>query len=108
MDLRSGEKIVHEEGGSYFRDFVAVGGRLTLTNKRILFNSNKNRNTPCTIEVTLSAIDKVDFFRTLNVTPNGLMLLLSDGSIVSFVVDDRQEWKKRILGIEESILSAKA
>lgn len=108
MNLKMDEKIICEEGGSYFQDFAAVGGRLTLTNKRILFRSNKNHPKTCSLEVDLSNIDKVDFFKTLNVIPNGLTLLLSDGSIVNFVVDNRQEWKTRIVGVCEKSLSVNA
>ncbi|MFT4679092.1 MAG: hypothetical protein ACI84C_001964 [Flavobacteriales bacterium] len=105
MDLNKDETLVHEEGGSYFKDFVAIGGQITLTTQRILFSSNRKDSACPTMEIPLSEIDKVDYFKTLNVIPNGLMLMLTNGSIDSFVVDDRVEWKNRIVGLLESRLS---
>ncbi len=99
MDLKNNEILVCEEGGSYCSDFVAVGGRITLTTKRVLFVSNKKNPTCVSIEISLSDVDKVDYFKTLNVIPNGVMLMLADGSISSFVVDNRIEWKNRIAGL---------
>ncbi|MCB0760380.1 MAG: hypothetical protein KDC12_02580 [Flavobacteriales bacterium] len=96
MDLRSDEKLICEEGGSYFHQFVAVGGKMILTTRRLYFYPNKNHQSLSLIEVPLATIDEVNFFKTLNISPNGLMLMLSDGSMISFVVDNRQEWKTRL------------
>lgn len=105
MELKNNETLVYEEGGSYYKDFVAIGGQIILTTKRILFKSNKSSSLCVSMEIALSDIDKVDYFKTLNVIPNGLMLMIADGSIDSFVVDDRVEWKNRIVGLLRSRLS---
>lgn len=93
MELNPSESIVKEEGASYFRDFIAIGGKLTLTNQRVCFQSNRMDKQPICIEIPLSQIDKVDYFRVLDINPNGLCLMCKDGNLEHFVVDNRRMWK---------------
>jgi hypothetical protein len=96
MKLNPSESIIAEEGASYFRDFIAIGGKLTLTTERVCFNSNRNDEKAVCLEVSLREIDKVDYFKVLDINPNGLCLLCKDGRLEHFVVDNRKVWKSRI------------
>jgi hypothetical protein len=85
MKLRTEESVVTQEGASHFREFIAVGGELILTTKRLVFNSTSRLCPESRLEINLNRIDKIDYFKTLNINPNGIMLLMSDGSIESFM-----------------------
>jgi hypothetical protein len=37
------------------------------------------------------------------ITPNGLALMLSDGGMENYIVDDRAGWKNRILQTVEKV-----
>ncbi len=95
--LKEGEVIIYEEGASHFQNYIAVGGTLILTNMRILFNTNSVAHYNHHLELVLSSVSNVEFFKTLLINPNGLALLLKDGGIENFIVDDRKAWSERIL-----------
>ena len=91
------ESVLFEEGASLFHNFIAVGGTLRLTDKRIVFRSCQSQNYEHEISVELCKVSGVEFFKTMFINPNGLAVMLNDGSIEHFVVDDRKAWSERIL-----------
>jgi hypothetical protein len=97
MILKEGEEILFQEGGSHYHNFVAVGGTLTLTNKALHFESCPSARYPHHHSIELRKITGADFFKTMFITPNGLALMLSDGGMENYIVDDRKGWKTRIL-----------
>lgn len=97
MNLSNNEKAIREEGATYFQDFVGVGGHMRLTEKRICFSTNASALKQCELQILLKDISDVTLFRTLNINPNGLTIMLKNGAIENFVVDDRNEWRKAIL-----------
>jgi hypothetical protein len=99
MILDQGEVKVFEEGASYYQNYIAVGGKIIVTNSRILFESNSGTTTKCELALPLSKITDVQFFKSFFISPNGLSLMLNDGSMENFIVDDRKLWKSRILDI---------
>jgi len=96
MKLAEGEYIIFEEGASHFYHFLAIGGTLALTNKRILFTSNSHLNYEHELEITLDRVNRVEFFKTLFLNPNGLAILLKDGGLENFIVDDKRVWCERV------------
>ncbi|MFN0031801.1 MAG: hypothetical protein ACKVOR_06555 [Flavobacteriales bacterium] len=94
--LSDGEVVIHEEGASHFHNYIAIGGSLQLTNKRLLFTSNSKRQPLHTVLVNLNEIATVELFKTLLINPNGMTLLLRNGDIQNFIVDDRKQWQDRI------------
>ena len=97
MSLSNNERAIREEGATYFQDFVGVGGHMKLTDKRICFSTNASALKQCDLEIFLKDISDVTLFKTLNINPNGLTVMLKNGAIENFVVDDRDSWKKSIL-----------
>jgi|JI102314A1RNA_FD_contig_101_524787_length_760_multi_3_in_0_out_0_1 hypothetical protein len=94
--LITGENVLFEEGASHFHNFIAVGGQLKLTNQRIIFKSCaafKNQHELC---IELAQISNIEFFKTMFMNPNGLALMMKDGQMENFIVDDRKTWKERI------------
>jgi hypothetical protein len=90
------EQTLFEEGASHFHNFIAVGGTLKLTDRRLLFTSCAKNQYKHQITIRLNQVKGVEFFKTLFTNPNGLALLLSDGQVENFIVDDKKMWKSRI------------
>ncbi len=96
MNLGPNENSCCEEGASHLHQFVAVGGTLCLTNKRLFFKSHAQANLSHEWSVELKFISSIELCKTMFLNPNGLAILLKDGQIEHFIVDDRQAWKERI------------
>ncbi len=94
--LRQNEKLLFEEGASYFHKYVAVGGNLFLTDQRLIFISSAANQHQHLIDINLHLIRGVEYFKTLFMNPNGMAILLSDGQMENFVVDDKKAWKSRV------------
>jgi hypothetical protein len=97
MNLAENESILFEEGASHFHNFIAVGGKLVVTNQRVLFQSSPCFRYQHEVKIGLDSISSIDFFKTMFLNPNGLTIMLKDGSIENFIVDDRKVWRSRIL-----------
>lgn len=95
--LAEGEKLIFEEGASHFHKFIAVGGQLRLTNQRIIFKSCATMKYQHELVIILDQISNVEFFKNMFMNPNGLALMMKDGQIENFIVDDRKTWRERIL-----------
>jgi dimeric dUTPase (all-alpha-NTP-PPase superfamily) len=93
------ETVIFEEGASHFHNFIAVGGTLQLTNKRLIFKSCSTNHYQHEIFINLEQVSGVEFFKTLFMNPNGLALLLSNGQMENFIVDDKKAWKSRIQSV---------
>lgn len=76
--------------------FIARAGSLTLTNDVIFFEYKESKQFK-PVSIPLVEIDKVDYFRTLSIIPNGLSIFLRSGDMIHFVVDDRKSWQDAIL-----------
>jgi hypothetical protein len=98
------ENLLYEEGASHFHNYIAVGGTLLLTDKRLIFVSSSSKHYKHQISINLNQVKGIEFFKTLLMNPNGLALLLGDGQVENFVVDDKKNWKNRI----EKIISQMA
>lgn len=94
--LSKNEELLFEEGASHFHNYIAVGGTLVLTNRRLIFVSCSSNHYKHEIMINLGQIKGVEFFKTLFMNPNGLALLHGDGQVDNFIVDDKKAWKGRI------------
>lgn len=80
--------------------FIARAGKLMLTGMALSFvfkNAELGE-----IKIDLREIDRVDYFKSLSIIPNGLTLFLYNGDVQHFIVDDRLAWKKAIREAKES------
>lgn len=76
--------------------FIARAGILKLHRSKISFEF-KEKGPFENFNLPLGEIDKVDFFKTLSIIPNGLTLFLKSGEVTHFVVDDRKSWQEAIM-----------
>ena len=86
--------ILLEEGASRFRNFIATGGVLSLSQDELRFRGKPGTEHMSNVEIPLKNVSEITCFRTLNINPNGITLLMKDGEIEHFVVDDRKKWHK--------------
>lgn len=94
----SGEKvIVDKAAANLFRGIEGVGGRLTITNKRVIFNSHALNLQAGTTEILISDIASVSKRNTLGIVPNGMSITLKNGTVYKFVIGKRDMLIKTIL-----------
>lgn len=97
VDLKKGERFVWQGGASLFVNMIAVGGKLTLTNRRLVFEPNAidakvipgMKDTVW--EAQLKWIEDVSPRDTLGIIPNGIYIKLKSGDGYSFVVWGRSQ-----------------
>ena len=83
-----GEELIGTFGANLWRGFEAVGGRMILTNQRVLFEAHNFNVQTAPVAIQLSAIDTVAPSLTLGIIPNGLTIH-SAGKEYKFVVSGR-------------------
>src|SRR5690242_11829987 len=72
IDTDADETILFDTGANHFKGAEAVGGKLYLTNKRLVFKSHKFNIQNHELSINLFDIDKFDRYKTLGLVNNGL------------------------------------
>jgi hypothetical protein len=97
VDVPEGETLIKEDGANHFKGAEAVGGKLILTNQRLIFRSHSFNIQNHEENILLSRIKEVSSFKTLGMVPNGLKVLLDTSEEHRFVIDNRSVWIDSIL-----------
>ena len=92
IDIEADETILFETGANHFKGSEGVGGKLYLTNKRLVFKSHKLNVQNHQLSISLSDIEKVDRYKTLGIINNGLVVTITKNTIEKFVVQQPDEW----------------
>ena len=90
------EKVVYSGGANHFLKGEAVGGKLYLLADRFQFQSHKFNIQNHGLIIKLEEIEKVGFYNTLGLVPNGLAITKKNGNTEKFVVNNRKSWKSEI------------
>jgi hypothetical protein len=72
------EELVGTFGANLWRGFEAVGGRMILTNQRVLFAAHNFNFQTTPLVIPLSAIETVVPSLTFGILPNGITIHCSD------------------------------
>ncbi len=91
-----GEIDVLEGLANHFKGIEAVGGRLRLTDRRLVFESHSLNFQNHADSWALADIAGVRPVRTLGIVPNGIAVRLVDGTDERFVVSNRTAWIRAI------------
>jgi hypothetical protein len=100
-EMLPGEATIKEGVASLQRGIETVGGRLFLTNQRLIFESHAfNIQTGATI-IPLGEISETmpcwtRYFNLIPIAPNSLAVSTSEGKQHRFVLFGRNEWKLAI------------
>jgi len=100
-ELRQGEQVVKESAANLQKNVETVGGRLCLTNQRLVFESHKFNLQGGTTELELSSIQSSHpcwalFLGFLPLFPNSLAVSTKQGKEYRFVLFGRHAWAAAI------------
>ncbi|PZX50600.1 GRAM domain-containing protein [Algoriphagus chordae] len=94
--LNTSEEIETEGPANLFRGAEAVGGKLFLTNERLIFKSHKINIRTGQSNFPYETITDVQARKTGKLIDNGLRILTTDGSEFDFVVAERASWMEKL------------
>ena len=95
-DLGKLEVVETEGPANLFRGAEAVGGKLFLTNERLIFKSHKLNINTGQSDFPFSEIFEISPRKTAGLIDNGLRLRLVDGREFDFVVANRETWSDKL------------
>lgn len=91
FEIKKNEQIIDDRPANLFRGIEAVGGRLKITNNRLVFEPHEFNIQKENLEIVLAQIEKVRPVNTLGIVPNGILVKLKTGEEYKFVVWKRKE-----------------
>jgi phosphate/sulfate permease len=91
IEVDTNEEVVMEAGANHFKGKEGVGGKLVLTNKRLIFKSHKYNIQNHQESYDLASIRNASATKTLGFLKNGLLLQVVDQPH-RFVVDNPTDW----------------
>jgi hypothetical protein len=90
IELRSGEQLLADVAANMFRGVESVGGRMRITDKRILFEPHSLNLQKQPAEIPLEQVTEVGKSNTMGFIPNGLFVHLQSGLEYKFVCWQRE------------------
>lgn len=96
IETITGEDILFETPANHFKGLEGVGGKLYLTNKRVIFKSHKLNLQNHQLSINLSDISGAERYKTLGIINNGLAINTRENTTEKFVVESAEEWIKQL------------
>jgi hypothetical protein len=84
--------MIFQTSANHFKGIEAVGGKLYLTNKNLIFKSHKLNIQNHELIIKLSDIKEIKRFRLMGLTDNGLSIHIHENRKEKFVVEKIEEW----------------
>jgi hypothetical protein len=99
--LRPGESVIREAPANLQRGIETVGGRLSLTTTRLVFEAHALNVQRGATEIELSAVKSANpcwtrFLGLIPLVPNSLAVTTKDGTEYRFVLFKRAAWRNDI------------
>lgn len=91
-----GEIVIRSGFANFWRGPEAVGGKLWLTSRWLIFKSHAVNIQTGIWALPLTEIAAIAPVNTLKIVPNGLEVTLRSGEKARFVVNKRQKWIEAI------------
>jgi hypothetical protein len=96
-ELNQGEKLIKKGPANMQRGVETVGGRLYLTDQRLIFEAHAFNVQSGVSEIPIDSVIGVrrawtKLFGVIPLAPNSVVVTLSEGSEHSFVLARRQSW----------------
>ncbi len=100
-ELNSNEQIIKQGPANLQKGIETVGGKLYMTNQRLIFEAHKMNFQGDSTEITLSEIESVEkcwtkFLGFIPVMPNSLAVYTRSGQEYRFVLFGRGLWMEAI------------
>lgn len=96
VELEENEQLQHEGAANLFKGVESVGGKLVLTNRRLIFKSHRFNFQTGETAFSWEEIDDVTPRKTAKWLQNGLRIVLKTGDHVDLVVYERDVWLDHI------------
>lgn len=94
--LTQDENIEIEGPANLFRGMLGIGGKLFLTNRKVIFKPHKlniqNRQT----DIDYGNISELIERKTAKLIDNGIRIKTNDGEEYDFVVNEREKWVEKL------------
>ena len=100
---KSGEEVLAEAYANLFRGLEGVGGRMRITNQRVIFKPHALNIQSQPEEIPIREIAEVGERRTWGLIPNGLFIRTRSGLERKFVVWRRNELISLIRNLMASV-----
>jgi len=95
-ELFENEKVEEEIFANLFRGIEGVGGKIFLTNDRLIFKSHSLNIQKGQTNIDYSEISSVGRRKTMKIINNGMKILTNKGQEYCFVVNDRESQIQKI------------
>lgn len=95
-ELTPNELVEIEGPANLFRGIEGVGGKLFLTNKKVIFKSHKMNIQKGQTDIEYNAITEIIKRKTAKLIDNGIRIKTNDGKEFDFVVNERDKWIEKI------------
>ena len=91
IDTDADENILLESPANHYKGIEAVGGKLFLTNKKLIFKSHKLNIQNHELSISLNEIVKIGRYKNMGIN-NGISILCENDKTEKFVVEEPEKW----------------
>ena len=95
-ELAQEENIEIEGPANLFRGMEGVGGKLFLTNKKVVFKSHKINIQKGQTDILYENITEIIKRKTAKIIDNGIRIKTNRGNEFDFVVNEREKWIEKL------------
>lgn len=95
-ELSPNEEIESEGPATLFRGAEAVGGKLFLTDQKLIFKSHSFNILTGQSAIPFESIAEVSSRKTAKLVDNGLRVSTHEGVTYDFVIEDRARWIEKL------------
>jgi hypothetical protein len=95
-ELTQDENIEIEGPANLFRGIEGVGGKIFLTNKKVVFKSHKINIQKGQTDILYENITEIIKRKTAKIIDNGIRIKTNDGNEFDFVVNEREKWIEKL------------
>ena len=96
IETRPDENILFQTPANHFKGMEGVGGRLYLTNKRLVFISHKLNVQNHELSIDLGNIISIDRYKNAGLLNNGLIVTSRNNNVDKFAVEQAEEWVRKL------------
>lgn len=91
MESMQNEQVYFDVFANLFRGIEAVGGKLKITDSKLVFKSHDLNIQAGTTEILIEQIVKIEKRNTLGIIPNGVSVITTNGTKYKFVLWNRSK-----------------
>lgn len=95
-NLETEEEIEIEGPANLFRGIEGVGGKIFLTNKKLIFKSHKINIQKGQTDIEYVDIKEIVKRKTAKLIDNGIRIITKNGKEYDFVINERDLWFEKI------------